>query len=97
MFKRSAPLLLLALVACESAEAPDLDSLVLEGGCGDVLMYVGSEDRSLILVAHAELVKRRRVANFISEQAGPGLGVARIGQDLWCEKCCAEWKVSDGD
>lgn len=54
MFKRSAPLLLLALVACESAEAPDLDSLVVEGGCGDVVMYVGSEDRSLVLVAHAE-------------------------------------------
>lgn len=65
MFKRSAPLMLFALVACEPpdptdtgetglVEAPDLETLVMEGGCGDVLMYVGSEDRSLILVALAE-------------------------------------------
>ncbi len=52
----------LTLVACEETPpttttptttgGPDLSTLVWEGGCGDVTMYAGSEDRSLILVFH---------------------------------------------
>ena len=47
----------LALIACvegEPAQPPDLDSLVLEGGCGDVTMYTASNDRDLILVVRFE-------------------------------------------
>jgi hypothetical protein len=64
------PLLLVPLVACEepdpgtdtgsnNTEAPDLSSLVWEGGCGDVLMYAGSEDRALILVAWAHQLSQQ--------------------------------------
>ena len=50
---------------------------------------------------HAELVFRRAVRDRVCrgpscnpvgqlEKACPGLGVARVGQHLWCEDCCAE-------
>lgn len=68
MFKKLMPLVLIPLVGCEeppggtgpgNPEAPDLSSLVWEGGCGDVLMYAGAEDRGLILVAWAEQLSQQ--------------------------------------